>query len=105
MAKRSTTNGKRILNPFFARPSDVEDWIYDEDALAGESDDAFDSELEEEAEEGPDEEVILKPPAGMKVVSQEIRHKPNGSIVVDVVIEFDEVKGATDYDIRTTKVD
>ena len=102
MAKRTATNGKRILDPFFGIPKDVEDWVYDEDALRGENDDALEGDLELDEVDSPG---VLQPPGTLVVVSQDVRTKDNGDKVVDIVIEFEDIEGADDYDIRVTKID
>lgn len=63
------------------------DTMYDED-----------SELDEDAAE--DE---LEVPGHFEVVSQTTRTAPDGSQVVDVVIDVEEVDGASKYEIRLGK--
>lgn len=102
MARRNATNRKRVLDPFFGIPEDLADWSYDENALAGENDDALEGDIELDEVDSPG---VLQPPGTLTVVSQDIRTKDNGDKVVDIVIEFETIEGADDYDIRVTKID
>ena len=58
-----------------------------------------DSELDEEYVE--DE---LDVPGTFEILSQTVRTGPNGSQVVDIVIDVEEVEGAVKYEVRVTKV-
>lgn len=57
-----------------------------------------DSELDEESVE--DE---LDVPGSFEVITQTVRTAPDGSQVVDIVIEVEEVEGAVKYEVRVTK--
>lgn len=55
-------------------------------------------------DEGPVfENPFLEVPQNITVKSQTIRYTPEGRQVVDVVLEWDEVEGASGYDVRVTK--
>jgi len=66
-------------------------YIYDDGEDDGPSDDT------------PDPDEGLDTPTEMVILGQTIRTAPGGNQVVDVVIEVDEVPGATDYELRVTK--
>lgn len=51
----------------------------------------------------PGEGGDLNPPKNIKIKSQTIKFGPDGTQFVDVVVEFDEVDGASNYDVRITK--
>lgn len=64
----------------------------------------FDTAYDEDSE--LDEDFIgeeLGVPNSFKIVSQTVRTGMNGSHVVDVVIEVEDVDGAVNYDVRVTK--
>lgn len=44
-----------------------------------------------------------QPPTNMTVVNQLVRILPDGSHVVDVLIDVVDVPGITEYEVRTTK--
>lgn len=46
----------------------------------------------------------LQPPTTWKLISQTVRQGPDGKAVVDVVFEVNDVIGATNYEVRVTKV-
>lgn len=46
---------------------------------------------------------ILGVPTNITIVSQDVRVLPNGSALVDVVINIPDVRGATNYEVRITK--
>lgn len=45
----------------------------------------------------------LPTPQWMTIIDQQVRIAPDGKAVVDVVIELEDVTGATEYDVRITK--
>lgn len=47
--------------------------------------------------------VGLLPPFGIDILSQEVRTTASGAQVVDVIIEFADIAGATGYDLRIGK--
>ena len=60
---------------------------------------------EDEASDEPDEDVpndILEPPGSFEIVSQTVRTAPDGRQVVDIVIEVEDMPGASDYEFRIT---
>lgn len=53
-----------------------------------------------------DEEYVgdeLDVPGTFEIVSQTVRTGPDGSQVVDIVIDVEEVEGAVKYEVRVTK--
>lgn len=46
---------------------------------------------------------VLPTPQWMQIIDQQVRIAPDGKAVVDVVIELEDVTGATEYDVRMTK--
>jgi hypothetical protein len=46
---------------------------------------------------------MLPTPQWMQIIDQQVRIAPDGKAVVDVVIELEDVTGATEYDVRMTK--
>lgn len=57
-----------------------------------------DSDLNEDVEDG-----VLEVPGSFDIVSQTVRTGPDGSQVVDIVIDVEDVDGALNYEIRMTK--
>lgn len=52
---------------------------------------------------GPIVTTPLIAPTNLRIVSQTQRFNPDGTYVVDAVLEFDDVQGAISYDVRLTK--
>lgn len=52
--------------------------------------------------DGPGDQTGLVPPNFVNVVSQTLRFSANGQQVVDVLIDVEDVPGATDYGVRLT---
>lgn len=46
---------------------------------------------------------MLPTPQTITIISQTIRIAPDGSSLVDVVIEVEDIPGVTNYDVRVTK--
>lgn len=81
--------------------ADVVEDIPDPDADIDIQEDTLDdddSQLDED--ESSDE---LDVPGTFVIVSQTVRTAPDGSQVVDVVIDVEEVEGAAKYEVRITK--
>jgi hypothetical protein len=62
--------------------------------------------IEVTGQEDPEAQTIrtLGAPRGVEVVSQSIRFAPDGTQYVTVVISFDDVNGADDYEFRISRV-
>lgn len=74
---------------------------------SGENDVELDIQLETLDDEGSelDENAsndILEPPGSFEILSQTVRTGPDGTQVIDIVIEVEDMPGATDYDVRVT---
>ena len=52
---------------------------------------------------GGDSAEALRPPETFYVLDQTIRTAPDGSTVVDVVIEVEDGSNSTEYEVRVTK--
>lgn len=120
MAKRSTPSDKVILDSVFSIPEGAEDqFVHSDDEVdidTGTEEDVFsyldslDLEVEDEIEyetgyddEDYDEE-LLETPEDFVIISQTLRRGPGGQQVVDIVIEAEDVDGATHYEIQVTKI-
>lgn len=51
-----------------------------------------------------DDEGVLAVPDGFSIAEQSVRTGPDGTQVVDVIIEVDDIDGAVNYEVRLTKV-
>lgn len=128
MAQISTANVIKtpevVLNPVFFLPPDVidvrvggssepveedgvtyDDIIDADDALVDGSTDnggISDTPNIPTDDDGEGAEV-LPTPQWMNIIDQQVRIAPDGKAVVDVVIELEDVTGATEYDVRMTK--
>jgi len=94
---------KRFIDPQFHIPEgiDPEVWAYREDYYIG-TDDERDG-LVDEGEDSEDDGIGVVD--DLTVVSQTIRRvEGERTKVVDIVVEFEEVPGATKYEFRVTKV-
>lgn len=60
----------------------------------------IDEESELNEEEVGDELAV---PGTFEIISQTVRTAPDGSQVVDIVIDVEEVEGAVKYEVRITK--
>jgi hypothetical protein len=116
MAKRALANKKTLVDPLFSPPPGSEDeFVFSREGTDGEiiaigdgfSDDGdFIDEFDDEFDEGypdDDDEFTLDVPQDFEVISQILRRAPGGQQVVDVVIEAEEIEGATNYEIQVVK--
>lgn len=113
MAKRSTSSDRIIIDPLFTIPEGAEDQfstsINEIDEISLESDEFEfygDENLQDGYEEGDEHENetgALDTPDGYTIVSQTLRRAPGGQQVVDLVIEVNDVAGATNYEVQVTK--
>jgi hypothetical protein len=46
----------------------------------------------------------LRPPDSVTIVAQKVRTALDGTQLIDLVLEIGEVPGATDYEVRVTKL-
>lgn len=126
MSQISTSNVIKtpevVLNPVFFLPSDVvdvrvgdpsdpveEDGVTYDDVV--DVDDIIDESETDSVVDTPNVPIdddgegaeMLPTPQWMTIVDQQVRIAPDGKAVVDVVIELEDITGATEYDIRMTK--
>lgn len=109
-----------VLDPQFFLPPDVvdvrvgrasdpveDDGVTFDDVV--DADDAFveDGEIADTPNIPTDDDgegaEMLPTPQWMNIIDQQVRIAPDGKAVVDVVIELEDVTGATEYDVRITK--
>jgi hypothetical protein len=63
----------------------------------------FDQAADEENDIQMDSHDSTETPNTISIISQKIRFANNGSMVVDVTINVEDVSGGTQYDCRVTK--
>lgn len=65
----------------------------------------WDEGLDDEDSEIDDDQIDeeLDVPGSFEIISQTIRTAPDGTQVVDVVVDVEEVEGAVNYEVRITK--
>lgn len=117
MARRALANKKTLVDPLFIIPPGSEDeFVFSREGTDGEiqvigddfSDDGED--LGDDYDDGfddddtDDDEFTLDTPQDFEVITQTIRRAPGGQQVVDVVIECEEIDGATNYEIQVVKL-
>lgn len=96
-----------VIDPSFYVPPEMigDEFIYavrdydaeqldETDVFSDYGQDDFDSDTESYTLQAPD----------FSILNQTVHISPDGTSVVDVVIDVDDVPGATDYDIRVTKI-
>jgi hypothetical protein len=102
------------VSPNFALPVDLDEGALlgrdaDDDGTSSEGELVQTTEGEIVGDEGPKPPVPFKveldpqpahPPREMKVKSQTARFSPDGTYVIDVVLEFTDIPGATGYEVR-----
>lgn len=112
-----------VLNPVFFLPPDVIDVRVGDTSEPTEDDGVtYDDvvEADDVIVDGSDDDSVvdtpnvpidddgegaeaLPTPQWMQIIDQQVRIAPDGKAVVDVVIELEDITGATEYDIRMTK--
>lgn len=112
MAKTPVQNGSISVDPMFFIPDGVVGMGYSPaSSTAGSTDSSEETtgvevENADEAQEGLDYEQALDhidTPQIISVISQTIRRGPGGNNVVDVVLEVEDVEGASSYEFRVAK--
>lgn len=114
MATTPVTRKVTPIDPMFAIPAGATDLVYgthsgidstgtptgDRDAYTGEAVDPSAPMIP-----GTGNIAVTVPtPNIVGVVSQQVRRAPSGDNVIDVVIDVEDVLGATKYEFRVTKV-
>jgi hypothetical protein len=113
-----------VLNPAFFLPPDVidvrvadtsdpteEDGVTYDDVISADdvlidgstSDDGVSDTPNVPTDDDGEGAELLPTPQWMSIIDQQVRIAPDGKAVVDVVIELEDVTGATEYDVRITK--
>lgn len=121
MAENAVQPSIKTVDPMFAIPDGVTDAVYgtpsppmyregaDIDEYTGTE--IIDSDFDTEDETGADAPVPggnngiwLDTPDIIDVASQTLRRSAGGFNVVDVVVDVEDVEGATNYEVRVTKL-
>ena len=90
-----------LKNARVARLPDVTEELPDSDSdidIQTETVNDDESQLDED-----DNDEELQVPGTFEIVSQTVRTSPDGSQVIDVVIDVEDVDGAVKYEVRITK--
>ena len=96
MDKRFTPYGKTIIDPLFAIPDGAEDeFVYAEDSLI---------DVDESTVILADLDDGLGIPENFKIISQTVKRTSNGTAVIDIIIEVEDVEGAVSYEMKAVKV-
>jgi hypothetical protein len=117
MAKRALAPKKTLIDPLFVFPPGSEDefvhsregtdgdvYILGEDISEESFTDDGDSDDDWDDDGVPDDLAMLETPEDFQVIEQILRRGPGGQQVVDIVIEAEEILGATNYEIQVVKV-
>lgn len=92
-----------FVNPNYNIPQGLlDDFQYDEvftDEISEEDQDTF----AQEQEDGTGGSDLLYPPQNFSVVQQDMHYATDGSLVVDIILEVDDMPNVTDYEIRVSK--
>ncbi len=115
---RKTLNGGNIIqkpttkiDPRLSPPLGVVDVVQSERDETNVYDSLEELEGDEESEEflfldqdvDPGQSMVLNTPGKITLLGQSVRQTKDGGTVVDVIIDVEEVDGATNYEVRTTK--
>ena len=117
MAKRATSPDKILLDPLFPIPegaeetftrakeqSDIDIETHDITSIADDFGEGYFDEGEIDPDLGNDTEpIVLDTPTDFAVIDQKIRRAPGGQMVVDIIIEVEDIDGATNYEVQVTK--
>lgn len=118
MASNSIKRDQHVLDPMFLIPDGMDEFVYDENEDTGGSDDDLEDDTTIAATESgvvDDFEVVdegdegyngggVETPEILGIVSQTIRTKDDGSQVVDVIVEVEDIPGVSKYEVRVAKV-
>lgn len=105
MARKSRPVKRITVDPAFAPPIGADDYFkLSNESLVytNESEDGIDGD---EVQEIYDEEAFsggLTPPSTFSVVSSVFRRTTSGQMVVDLIVQVEDVQGATEYEYRST---
>lgn len=87
---------KRYIDPLFYIPEGIPPEVWEHSPKEF---DEEESPVIEDDDSDDSPQVVDK----LTVVSQKIRRTDTGSVVVDIVVEVDDVPGATKYEFRISK--
>ena len=90
------------IDPMFHVPQGVED-VRQQNKIDGQFSYSSESIAQDPILETPTS-VLPMPPTTFTIVDQAVRIGPDGRSVVDVTIEFPDVSGISNIDIRTTTI-
>lgn len=90
-----------LKNAKYTRKPDATDTAPEPDADINIQDETLSDEDSDINEESNDD--VLAVPSTFDIVSQTVRTGPDGSQVVDIVIDIEDVDGAINYEVRITK--
>lgn len=101
------------IDPSFPMPEGMDPEVWTQAAIIDDTDDSVnDAELETGdipsdqtiVDDGGDDDDTLMVPNDLIIISQALRRTPEGTTVVDVVVDVTDVPGANKYEFRLTKV-
>jgi hypothetical protein len=105
-----------VLNPQFFLPPDVidmrsgyqdiiqEDNVTYDDAIIDADNQSQSDYGVDNGESGTNESAESIPsPQWMNIIDQQVRISTDGKAIVDVTVEFEDISGSSEYDIRVTK--
>lgn len=117
MAKKPVIRDTKVVDPLFYIPKGMDGWEYVAKPVENEtSDDSIQLSPDGSGDNAPpaeaDVHIIdntkvdgkLRAPSTLSIVSQKIRRNPDGSAVVDIILDIEDVPGNIKYEIRVTKI-
>jgi len=101
MAKQNQPVKKR-MHPFFEVPPNVLDLVPDEELVI--DNDEEDNDDTDPLDDSLESEELPAVPTNFTIVSATSRFGPDGSQIVDLIIEVEDVEDVIQYDVHVTKV-
>lgn len=117
-SREITQRGKNTVDPRFPIPLGLVDLAYEQDNRA--PFDSFQADAPEtpidsgvgvvvpniqgNKQSGLAQAVAYQPPTNVSVLSQTVKILPDGSYIVDVLLDVTDVPGITEYDVRVSKL-
>lgn len=97
---------KALVDPIYRIPPGAEEAFgYSRDFQFVDEDSAEEVLITDFDEDSPESDASgLSTPTTFSIVSQTVRRAPGGAIRIDVVIEVEDIDGATNYEVQTAKV-
>lgn len=90
-----------LKNAKIVRSPDAESEVWDSDTEIDVQSETYDDDSSQQDDEDPAD--TLDTPSSFTIVSQQIRTGLDGTQVVDIVIEVEDVPGANSYNVRVSK--